>query len=55
MVGTTRNTTVKEKDLALTISADMMVSEECGIAASNKKQILGSIRQNIVYKENTNM
>ena len=28
-------TTVKEKDLGVTISADMKVSEQCGIAASN--------------------
>ena len=29
------NTTVKEKDLGLTISADLKVSEQCGIAAAN--------------------
>ena len=28
-------TTIKEKDLGITISADMRVSEQCGIAASN--------------------
>ena len=49
--GTALNTTVKEKDLGLTISADMKVSEQCGIAASKGNQILGLIRRNIVYKE----
>ena len=32
MGGTILNTTLKEKDLGLTISADMKVSEQCGIA-----------------------
>ncbi len=35
MGGTILSTTVKEKDLGLTISADMKVSEQCGSAASN--------------------
>ena len=43
--------TAKEKDLGITISADMKVSEQCGIAASKVNQILGLIRRNIVYKE----
>ena len=43
-------TTVKEKDLGITISADLKVSEECGIAASKGNQILGLIRRNITYK-----
>ena len=51
MGGTVLNTTVKEKDLGLTISADMKVSEQCGIAAAKANQILGLIRRNIVYKE----
>ena len=34
MDGTVLNTTVKEKDLGLTISADKKVSEQCGIAAA---------------------
>ena len=42
---------VKEKDLGLTISADMKVSEQCAIAAANGNQILGLIRRNIVYKK----
>ena len=45
------NTTVKEKDLGLTISADMKVSEQCAIAAANGNQTRGLIRRNIVYKE----
>ena len=51
MGDTVLNTTVKEKDLGLTISADMKVSEQCGIAAAKGNQILGLIRRNIVYKE----
>ena len=44
-------TTVKEKDLGITISADMKVSEQCGIAASKGCHILGLIKRNITYKE----
>ena len=44
-------TTVKEKDLGVTISADMKVSEQCGIAASKGNHILGLIRGNITYNE----
>ena len=51
MGGTVLNTTLKEKDLRLTISADMKVSEQCGIAAAKGNPILGLIRRNIVYKE----
>ena len=51
MGGTVLNTTLKEKDLGLTISADMKVSEQCGIAAAKGNQILELIRRNIVYKE----
>ena len=51
MGGTILNTILKEKDLGLTISADMKVSEQCGIAAAKGNQILGLVRQNIVYKE----
>ena len=49
--GTVLNTTSKEKDLGLTISADMKGSEQCGIAAVKGNQILGLIRRNIVYNE----
>ena len=37
MGGTVLNTTVKEEDLGLT-SADMKVSEQCGIGASKGNQ-----------------
>ena len=50
MGDTVLGTTVKEKDLGITISADMKVSEQCGIAASKGNQILGLIRRNITYK-----
>ena len=51
MGGILLNTTVKEKHSRLTISADMKVSERCGIAAAKGSQILGLIWRNIVYKE----
>ena len=44
-------TTVKQKNLGVTISADMKVSEQCGIAASKGNQILGLIRRNLTYKK----
>ena len=50
MGDTVLGTTVKEKDLGVTISADMKVSEQCSIAASKGNQILGLIRRNITYK-----
>ena len=50
MGDTVLGTTVKEKDLGVTISADMKVSEQCGIAASKGNQILGLNRRNITYK-----
>ena len=43
--------TTKEKDLGVTFSADMKVSEQCGIAASKGNQIIGLIRRTIMYKE----
>ena len=46
-----RPTTAKEKDLGFTVSADMKVSEQCGIAASHVNQRFVLIRRNIVYKE----
>ena len=51
MGDTVQGTTIKEKDLGVTLSADMKVSEQCGIAASKGNQILGLIRRNITYKE----
>ena len=52
MGDTVLGTTVKENDLGVTISVDMKVSEQRGIAASNDNQILGLIRRNIAYNEN---
>ena len=43
--------TTKEKDLGVTFSANMKVSEQCGISASKGNQILGLIRRTIIYKE----
>ena len=43
--------TTQEKDLGVTFSADMKVSEQCGIAASKGNQILGLIRRTITYME----
>ena len=51
MGGTVLNTTVKEKDLGLTINGDMKVSEQCGIAAAKGNQFHILIRRNIVYKK----
>ena len=50
MGGAVLNTTVKENDVGITISANMKISEQCGIAAANGMQILGLIRRNIVYE-----
>ena len=44
MGGTVLSTTIKEKDLGLIISADMKVSELCGIAASKENNFLELIR-----------
>ena len=51
MGDTVLGTTVKENDLGVTISADMKVPEQCGIAALKGNQILGLIRRNITHKE----
>ena len=51
MGGTILCQTVKEKDLGVTMNANMKVSEQCRIAASKGNQILGMIRRNITYKE----
>ena len=40
--------TTQEKDLGVTFSADMKVSEQCGIAASKGNTILGLIRRTIM-------
>ena len=51
MGGTILSTTVKEKDLGVTMNANMKVSEQCRIAASKANQVLGMIRTNITYKD----
>ena len=51
MGGTILCKTVKEKDLGVTMNANMKVSEQCRIAASKGNQVLGMIRRNITYKE----
>ena len=43
--------TTQEKDLGVTFSSDMKVSEQCGIAASKVTQILGLIKRTITYKK----
>ena len=53
MGGTILSKTVKEKDLGVSMNANMKVSEQCRIAASKGNQILGMIRRNITYKENS--
>ena len=51
MGGTILSKTVKEKDLGVTMNANMNVSEQFRIAASKGNQVLGMIRRNITYKE----
>ena len=47
MGGTILTKTVKEKDLGVSINANMKVSEQCRIATSKGNQVLGMIRRNI--------
>ena len=51
MGGTILSKTVKEKDLGVTMMANMKVSEQCRIATSKGNHVLGMIRRNITYKE----
>ena len=51
MGGTILSTTVKEKDLGVTMNANMKASEQCRIAASKGNQVLGMIHRNITYKD----
>ena len=51
MGGTILSKTVKEKDVGVTMDANVKVSEQCRIAASKGNQILEMIRRNITYKE----
>ena len=53
MGGTILSKTVKEKDLGVSMNANMKVSEQCRIAASKGNQVLGMILRNITYKENS--
>ena len=47
MGDTVLGTIVKEKGLGITISVDMKVSEQCGIAASKGNQFVMLSRKNI--------
>ena len=47
--GTMLGRTTKKKDLGLTFSSGMNVSEQCGRAASKFYQILGLSRRTITY------
>ena len=47
MGGTILSKTMKEKDLVVTMNANMKVSEQCRIAASMGNQVLIMIRRNI--------
>ena len=51
MGGTSLSITLKEKDLGVTMNANMKVSEQCRIAASKGNQVLGMICRNITYKD----
>ena len=51
MGGNILSQTVKEKDLGISMNANMKVSEQCRIAASKGNQVLGMIRRNITYKK----
>ena len=51
MGGTILSKIVKEKDLGVSMDANMKVSEQCRIAASKGNQVIGMIRINITYKE----
>ena len=47
MGGTILSKTMKEKDLGVSMNANVKVSEQCRIAASKGNQVLGMIRRNI--------
>ena len=51
MGGAVLGRVTQEKDLCVTFSADMKVSEQYGIADSKVNQILRLIRRNVTYKE----
>ena len=45
--GTVLSKTVREKDLGVTMNANMEVSEQCRIAEYKGNQVLGMIRRNM--------
>ena len=47
MGGSILSKTVKEKDLGVSMNANMKVSAQCRIAASKGNQVLGMIRRNV--------
>ena len=51
MGGTILSKTAKEKDVGVSMNANMKVSEQCRIAASKGNQVLGMIRRNITYTD----
>ena len=53
MGNTILGTIVNEKDLGITVSADVTVSEQCGLAAAKANHILGLIGRNITYMKKT--
>ena len=55
MGGSILSKTVKEKYLGVSMNANMNVSEQCRIAASQGNQIIGMIRRNRTYKENSSI
>ena len=44
--------TVKDKDVGVSMKANMKVAEQCKIAASKGNPVLGMISRNITFKEN---
>ena len=53
MGGTILNKTVEENNLGVSMNANKKVSEQCRIAASKGNQVLGMIRRNLIFKENS--
>ena len=51
MRGTILSKTVKEKDLEVTMNANMKEPEQCRIAASKGNQVFGMIQRNITYTD----
>ena len=51
MGGTILSKTMKDKDLGVTMNANMKVPEQFRIAASKGNQVLGMIQRNLTYKK----